>query len=103
MKNYYLSLVLFVVLAVGFAFPCYGVLEEANVSSSLGFGGAKVHVVIPVPQVSPFIEVGIGGAAGVLTTSISDLYDEKMQGATFHIPFAIGLGFGERRNFELTF
>ncbi len=80
-----------------------GVYSDANVSSSLGFVGAKIHVAIPIPQIAPFIEVGIGGSIGSLTTNISDLYNEENSGAILHIPFSLGLAFGERRQIEVTF
>lgn len=80
-----------------------GDYEPCDVSSKAVFGGAKVRLTVPIPKISPFLEVGAGLTLGSIKTRVGTLYDEDSNGAAFHIPVALGLTIGEVRRFDISF
>jgi hypothetical protein len=75
----------------GGASPC-------DVEAKIGFLGAKGRLTIPIPYVAPFFELGVGMSAGTLATR-TDSTDKNFAGVTYHIPFALGLSFGEMHHY----
>jgi hypothetical protein len=83
--------------------PEYCELVDCDVSSKIGFIGVKGRLLIPIPYVAPFIELGLGASLGSLTTRIGTLVDIEDSGLMYHIPFALGLVLGKSRQVELSF
>jgi hypothetical protein len=75
-----------------------GAAAPCNVAAKIGFLGAKGRLTIPIPYVAPFFELGVGMSAGTLTTQVDSL-DKNFAGVTYHIPFALGLSFGEMHHY----
>lgn len=73
-----------------------------DVESKIFFLGAKVRLMAPIPYVGPFVDVGLGASLGYLRTLDLD-HDERVRGAAFHIPFALGLAIGKRHELDLSF
>lgn len=57
----------------------------------------------PIPYVGPFFELGIGGSAGHMNTEDRAVPRVRWSGATYHVPFAIGIAFGARHQVEVAF
>lgn len=64
--------------------------------------GGKTRITIPIPWVSPYVEVGIGGSIGSFETFTPFTNIEK-KGFTPHIPVSIGLELGPKHNFDIEF
>jgi hypothetical protein len=73
-----------------------------QVTSKIGFLGAKGRFTIPIPYIAPFIELGAGLSIGVLRTK-TDSTDEHTVGPAVHIPLTLGLALGGHHEFELEF
>jgi hypothetical protein len=73
-----------------------------DVSAKLGLLGVKARVTFPIPYVAPFLEVGIGLSLGAMRTRTLKIR-EKLEGATYHVPVAIGLSLGESRSVDVAF
>jgi hypothetical protein len=69
-----------------------------DVSAKIGFLGVKGRLTIPIPYVAPFFELGIGMSVGTLTTRVYDT-NVDFTGVTYHVPFAIGLSFGNKHDY----
>lgn len=83
--------------------PCQSAAGgPCEVSAQIGFLGAKGRVIIPIPYVAPFFELGLGLSLGKLTT-MTNPTDERRMGLHIHVPFALGLLIGGRYRFEVSF
>jgi hypothetical protein len=80
---------------------CEAGVSPCDVSTKIGFLGAKARLLAPFPYVAPFIELGLGGSLGSLSTRVGDTVDHHTNGVTYHVPVTIGLALGERRQFEI--
>jgi len=78
-----------------------------DTEAQIGFTGAKVRVMAPIPWVGPYLELGLGASVGYMRTYYTRPYygttDETLRGATFHIPFALGLALGRQHEFDVAF
>jgi len=81
---------------------CLPTTAECEVTSKIGFLGAKGRFTIPIPYIAPFIELGVGLSLGVLKTK-TESTDEYTAGAAVHIPFTLGLALGEHHEYEVEF
>ncbi|MCF8272763.1 MAG: hypothetical protein K9I95_02930 [Flavobacteriaceae bacterium] len=59
--------------------------------------GGKTRVSIPIPWVSPYIEIGVGASIGSFKTFTSYTNIDK-NGLILHIPFSLGLELGPKHN-----
>jgi hypothetical protein len=89
---------------------CRGI--PCTISSQIGVGGAKARLIIPIPLVSPFLELGAGLSAGAITTRYGYVppgstdflgVDEDHAGLMIHIPVSVGLAFGAHRQHDISF
>lgn len=88
------------------AFPrsdCGLQVQPCDVSAQFVFAGAKARVMIPIPWVAPFIELGLGGSLGHFSTRSGQVVARHTDGLAYHVPYALGLALGERRQFEIAF
>jgi hypothetical protein len=74
-----------------------------DVSAQIGFVGAKARLMAPIPYFGPFLELGFGGSVGRLYTRNGTVVDESRVGLMFHIPLAVGIGFGARNQYAFSF
>ena len=72
-----------------------------DVSSKLGFVGAKARMMAPIPYVAPFIEIGLGGAVGSQSTRNGTAFSKHATGVMFHVPLTLGLALGEAHQYEI--
>lgn len=82
--------------------------ETCSVFSRIGIGGAKIRLLVPIPYIGPFLEVGAGVSAGSIETRISgggfiQPLEVDRSGLTFHIPVGVGLAFGARHEHDISF
>ena len=75
---------------------------HCEVVAKIGFIGVKGRVVIPIPYIAPFIELGLGISGGYLKTELFQIH-ERTRGLAEHIPFTLGVALGEDHNVELAF
>jgi hypothetical protein len=73
-----------------------------DVESQIGFAGAKLRVMAPIPWFGPYLELGLGLSAGNLRT-LDGPIDETSSGLVFHIPVAIGVALGQRNQYDIGF
>ena len=59
--------------------------------------GGKTRVTIPIPWISPYVEIGIGASLGSFKTFTSYTNINK-NGLILHIPFSLGLELGPKHN-----
>lgn len=78
-------------------------VSPCDVSSRIFFLGAKVRLMAPIPWVGPFAEIGLGASVGRLSTRSGQAVDVTARGVMVHVPWAVGLALGARREFELSF
>jgi len=78
------------------AVPC-------DVEAQIAFAGAKVRVMAPIPWVAPYLELGLGVSAGHLRTLDGTMIDTKTWGLTWHYPIALGVAFGVRHQYDVSF
>lgn len=83
-------------------FPDEAACPGCEVTSKVGFLGGKARVIILIPLIAPFIELGAGLSIGVLRT-LTEFTDEYTAGPAVHIPFTLGLALGAHHEFELAF
>lgn len=81
---------------------CAEGVTPCEVSSRIGFAGAKARLMAPIPYVGPFVELGLGASIGGLTTRVGTL-DASRSGVILHVPWALGLAVGSRHQVELSF
>ena len=79
---------------------CDGGAAPCDVSAKIGFVGAKIRLLAPIPYVAPFIEGGVGLSFGVLTTR-TPAADNAPVNFTYHFPIVLGLALGKDPSFEL--
>lgn len=72
-----------------------------DVSARIFFAGAKFRLMIPIPYVGPFIELGFGGSAGRISTRSGQQVDVTSSGIMYHVPVGLGLALGEGHKFEV--
>jgi hypothetical protein len=82
---------------------CGAGVVPCDVSSQLLFAGGRVRFMAPIPYVGPFVELGIGASLGHISTQSGAAADVRWTGATYHIPWAVGVAFGERHEWEIAF
>ena len=87
---------------------CSGGVDPCSVSSRLAVVGGKVRLLVPIPYVGPFFEVGAGLSVGTIESRLGPFgtlgpVDEDHAGVMFHVPFALGLAFGSRHQHEVSF
>ncbi len=76
--------------------------EEFEASTNAFLIGGKVRAKIPIPWVSPFIELGIGASLGSFKT-ITNNSNIDESGLIAHIPFSLGLEVGKKHNIDIAF
>jgi hypothetical protein len=78
------------------AFPC-------DISAYLAFLGAKFRLLLPIPYVGPFLELGLGASVGHMAAHVGQSLAYDASGLFFEIPFAFGLALGAEHRFQLSF
>lgn len=78
-------------------------VAPCELAAHIFFFGGKLRLLAPLPYVAPFIEVGFGASAGTLHTRIGSAVDKTVTGITPHVPVAVGLGFGARHEWQVSF
>ena len=81
---------------------CGPMVLPCDVSAKIFFMGAKARLMVPIPYVGPFLDLGLGASVGTMRTRSGALVDDQFRGATFHIPFGLGLAVGPRHQFEIS-
>lgn len=71
---------------------CPAGIDPCSVSSQIAVVGAKARLLVPIPYVGPFLELGVGLSAGSLENRIGAhggyaALDETHSGVMVHIPF----------------
>ena len=89
------------VLATPDSGSCGAGVDPCDVSAKIFFFGGKFRLMAPIPYVGPFIELGIGGSVGHMSTRSGQQVDATGKGLMYHVPFGIGLALGERHQFEI--
>lgn len=74
-------------------------VAPCDVSAKIGFLGVKVRLMAPIPYFGPFIELGIGGTVGSLTTRVGGTVNVSHAGVTYHVPVTLGIAFGRRHQY----
>lgn len=87
---------------------CSAGVEPCSVSSQIGVAGGKGRLLIPIPYVAPFLELGAGVSAGSIETRMGGRgfrqpLDEDRSGFFFHRQGSLGLAFGARHQHDLSF
>jgi hypothetical protein len=82
---------------------CSQGVTPCDVSAEFGFIGAKGRLLVPIPWIAPYLELGVGGAAGHFSTRSGYAVNRTFDGVTYEIPFALGIALGSRRQFEVAF
>jgi hypothetical protein len=89
-----------------------GSVPPCAVSSQVGIAGAKIRMMIPIPIMSPFLELGAGVSAGAIQTRYgyfesgapsASIVDEAHSGLMVHVPVTLGLAFGAHRQHDVSF
>ena len=73
--------------------------DEKAISKALLIG-SKARLLVPIPGLSPYIEVGIGTSIGRFVTSTT-FDDIEKTGIIYHTPFTLGVVFGKKRKVDL--
>ncbi len=76
-------------------------VQPCEVFSHIGYLGARLRLMAPIPYVGPFFELGLGGSLGNLTTRFGGIVDDRFYGVTYHVPWAVGLAFGEHHQYAV--
>jgi len=87
---------------------CSTGVQPCSVSSRIGVAGAKVRLLVPIPYVGPFFELGAGLSAGSIETRIGGqggfpAIDESHSGIMFHVPSSVGIAFGAQHQHDISF
>jgi hypothetical protein len=73
-------------------------IEKAETRAALL--GGKLRLRVPIPYISPFLELGVGASIGSFDTStLVDTIDKR--GITPHFTTAFGLGLGKKNGIDL--
>jgi len=79
---------------------CANGVTPCDISAKIGFAGGKLRLTIPIPYVSPFAELGVGATVGSISSQDA-ARDETFAGVTYHIPYALGLSFGDKAKIDV--
>jgi hypothetical protein len=87
---------------------CASGVEPCSVSSQIAVAGAKIRLLVPIPYVGPFFELGGGLSAGSIETRVggmgfSQAIDESHTGLMTHVPVSVGIAFGAKYQHDLSF
>ena len=77
-------------------FPC-------DISATTVQAGGKVRIMVPIPYLGPFLELGAGFSAGRIVSERGYPDDDRASGLLFHIPFAIGVAVGPEHRTTVAF
>lgn len=76
--------------------------SDYEVYSKAFLMGGKLRLTIPIPLISPYLELGAGmSIGGFKTITVSDNIDKS--GAILHIPFSLGLQLGTEHKADIAF
>jgi len=78
-------------------------VSPCDVSAQILFLGGAARLMLPIPYVGPFVEVGLGLSIGRMSTRSGADVNLQWSGVTYHVPFALGLAFGKQHEYELSF
>ncbi len=73
-----------------------------NVSEDIGFLGGKLRLVVPIPYVAPFLEVGLGVTFGTMHATDVGV-DQTTNGIISDVPFGFGLSCGPKHEVDVGF
>lgn len=73
--------------------------KEFESTTNAALVGGKARIKMPIPWVSPYVEIGIGASIGSFET-VNPIDNIKKSGLISHIPFSIGLELGKKHNFD---
>jgi hypothetical protein len=76
-------------------------VTPCDVSSRIGFLGGAARLMAPVPYFGPFVELGVGASVGQMATRSGPAADLRWSGVTYHVPWAVGVAFGSRHEYEV--
>jgi hypothetical protein len=82
---------------------CDAGVSPCDIRANLVFLGAKLRLLLPIPYVGPFLELGIGASAGHMAARVDQSLDFDTSGVFFDLPFAFGLALGQEHRFQLSF
>jgi hypothetical protein len=91
-----------VLLAGPSATSCDVGLSPCDVSEDLVFVGGKFRLLLPIPYVGPFLELGIGASVGHSAAHVGQSIDVEKNGVFLDVPFAFGLALGAQHRFQLS-
>jgi hypothetical protein len=92
-----------VLLAGPSATSCDAGVSPCDVSENLFFLGGKFRLLLPIPYVGPFLELGLGASAGHSAAHVGQSIDVQKNGVFLDVPFALGLALGAEHRFQLSF
>ncbi|HZX65890.1 MAG TPA: hypothetical protein VFE76_10875 [Myxococcales bacterium] len=78
-------------------------VSPCDIRANLFFLGAKLRLLLPIPYVGPFLELGVGASAGHMAARIDQSLSFDTSGVFFDLPFAFGLALGAEHRFQLSF
>lgn len=86
---------------------CGSGVEPCSVSSQIGMAGAKGRLLIPIPWVAPFLEMGAGVSAGSIETRLGGRgfrqpLNEDRSGFFVHRQGSLGLAFGRNHQHDVS-
>jgi hypothetical protein len=82
---------------------CGAGVSPCDVSAKIFFVGGKLRLMAPIPYVGPFFEIGVGASAGRVSTRSGQAVDVTANGVMYHVPVAVGLAIGSRRQVDISF
>lgn len=69
-------------------------------SAKIGFAGVKGRITFLPPHFSVLADFGVGTSFGEMSTQTPEV-SESLAGLTYHLPFALGIAWGDRPRLEL--
>jgi hypothetical protein len=78
-------------------------VSPCDIRANLFFLGAKFRLLLPIPYVGPFLELGVGASVGHMAARVGQSLDFDTSGLFFDLPFAFGLALGAEHRFQLSF
>jgi hypothetical protein len=82
---------------------CDAGVSPCDIRANLFFLGAKFRLLLPIPYVGPFLELGVGASAGHMAARVGQSLDIDTSGVFLDLPFAFGLALGQEHRFQLAF
>ena len=76
---------------------CEGYMPSCEVTAQIGIVGVKGRLIVPIPWVAPFVELGIGTSIGAMRT-LTPQHAIELVGITYHVPIGLGLALGPNHN-----